>query len=140
MDEHQPADLLDRGAEDDPTACLCRPCYSRPKCRFRACCACLPFTCCKQTTFVGVGSPIPSEWSKTGCYCCVQGLEGRIGTALCPVCLPFVCGCFGFHAEKRKWLRFSRCSSNVCCLHPNWAQHSIDDYLAIQTAIKLNRM
>ena len=112
-------EAMDRGVEDDPSACFVRPLYTRPNYRFSSCFACLPFFCCGGE----------SVWSKTGCYCCVRGLEGTVGTICSPCCLPFACGCF----PCNQTCQFC-CKSNPCCLCATWAHDSIDTYLAIQLA------
>jgi hypothetical protein len=100
------AGIQDRGPADDPSGPFCTPFYRRDLYRFKA-----AWTCLLQKSL--------------GCYCCVQGTEGQVGTSISPCCMPFVCYC-GDSA--------SCFGSNPCCLCATWAHTSIDQYLAIQLA------
>jgi hypothetical protein len=126
----------DDGHNSDPRACFVAPCYKRPKYRFRACCAVLPCCCCPATHEV-MSSQIRNSWAHTGAYFCVCGLEDPVGTSLtCGKCLPCVCGCFPCNKKCRDCpvIGSCCCKSTPCCLHANYAQDSIDQYLAIQLA------
>mmetsp|Transcript_11268 Transcript_11268/g.39162 ORF Transcript_11268/g.39162 Transcript_11268/m.39162 type:complete len:98 (+) Transcript_11268:2-295(+) len=96
---------MDAGPTDGAVFPFCVCCYTRAKYRFTAAASCV----------VCPGG--------RGCYCCVRGVGGEVGTRCCPCCLPFVC----------RWFRV--CRSNPCCLCAStWAHDSIDNYLAIQLA------